>query len=112
MYHHHKTSNNDLTLVASTKQFTNPYGVCDLDESGNLKNIIEKPSSESLVNTGLYVINSSILNLIPNNKAFNATDLIEELLKGKKRVGIYPIDETQWSDVGQWDEFRKTIEKI
>ena len=57
---------------------------CDLDESGNLKNIIEKPSSESLVNTGLYVINSSILNLIPNNKAFNATDLIEELLKGKK----------------------------
>ena len=112
LYHHHKNSNNDLTLVASTKQFTNPYGVCDLDESGNLKNIIEKPSSESLVNTGLYVINSSILNLIPNNKAFNATDLIEELLKGKKRVGIYPIDETQWSDVGQWDEFRKTIEKI
>ena len=57
---------------------------CDLDESGNLKNIIEKPSSESLVNTGLYVINSLILNLIPNNKAFNATDLIEELLKRTK----------------------------
>jgi len=112
LYHHHNDSNNDLTLVASTKQFTNPYGVCDLDKNGNLKNIIEKPSSESLVNTGLYVINSSILSLIPSDKPYNATDLIEKLLEEEKRVGIYPIDETQWSDVGQWDEFRKTIEKI
>jgi dTDP-glucose pyrophosphorylase len=111
LYTHHKNSKNDLTLVASTKQFTNPYGVCSLDTDGNLKGIAEKPSSESLVNTGLYVVNTSVLSLIPKNKPFNATDLIEELIKGKKRVGIYPIDETQWSDVGQWDEFRKTIEK-
>lgn len=112
LYHHHSSSKNELTLVASTKRFTNPYGVCELDKNGNLKNIIEKPSTESLVNTGLYVINTSVLNLIPNKKPFNATDLIEKLLKNNKKVGIYPIDETQWSDVGQWDEFRKAIEKI
>ena len=40
------------------------------------------------------------------------TDLIEILKKNKKTIGVFPIAENDWLDVGQWAEYRKSIEKF
>ena len=41
-----------------------------------LKNINEKPENNFLENAGLYLLNPSIINLIPQNKIYDITDLI------------------------------------
>ena len=39
-------------------------------------------------------------------------DLIKLAQSKKKQVGVYPIDDESWIDVGQWSEYRKAIEKL
>ena len=76
-----------------------------LEEKVCLK-ILEKPNFQYLVNTGLYLVNKKIINLIPKTNT-DFTDLINVLLKKKKKIGVFPIADQKWIDVGQWDIFEK-----
>lgn len=108
----HISNKNDVTLVASSKEYIIPYGTCKLEKSGQLKNIIEKPKLDFFVNIGLYVINPDLIKLIPKNKSYDMPDLIKLAKIKRKKVGVYPIDDESWIDVGQWSEYRKAIEKL
>ena len=109
--HYHLKNKNDITILAISKNSTIPYGVINLNEENKFKHIEEKPKYKYLANAGLYMIRSSILNKIPKNKFLHTTDLIKKLSKNIK-IGIYRINESQWMDVGQWEEFEKTIKKF
>ena len=108
----HISNRNDVTLVVSSKEYIIPYGTCTLNKKGNLKNIIEKPKLDFFVNIGLYVINPNLLKLIPKNKAYDMPDLIQLVKRRKKQIGVYPVDDESWIDVGQWSEYHKAIEKL
>ncbi len=108
----HKTNGYDITLVASAKQFNIPYGICELNGMGSLDRIKEKPEYNFLVNTGLYVLNPDVLELIPDNKLFHITHLIDKIKKNKGTIGVYPVSEKAWIDVGQWAEYRKALKMI
>jgi len=110
LYRFHKESNFDITLVASTKEYIIPYGTCELNGDGHLSHINEKPKYDFLINTGLYIINPNILELIPENQFFHITHLIELAKDFGKIVGVFPIDDETWVDVGQWTEYKKVVE--
>ena len=78
----------------------------------NLINIKEKPHFNFLVNVGLYVINPKVLKLIPSNKIYHMTNLIEDAQKKGKKIGVYPIDDSSWIDIGQWTEYQKAVEQL
>lgn len=106
---YHNENNNDLTLVAALVHFKVPYGVCKIKNGGELINISEKPEFDNLVNTGMYVLSPKILKLIPEDEFFHITHLIDKIkLKGGK-VGVYPVSEKSWLDVGQWKEYEKVL---
>ena len=108
----HEDEKNDLTLIASAKEYSVPYGLCTLNNEGYLDKIIEKPKYDFLVNTGLYVINPKVISLIPLNSFYNMNDFITLLKLKKMRVGVFPIDGKNWLDVGEWPEYKKTISKL
>ena len=111
-YNYHKINKNDITIVASDKEYVIPYGVCHLNKNGSLKKITEKPGFDFLINTGLYLLSKKVIKLIPKGKFFNTPDLINIAnIKGYK-VGVYPIGETNWIDVGQWTELNKIADLI
>ena len=112
LYNFHKKGGYDITLVAATKQFNIPYGVCELNGNGSLKNINEKPEYNFLVNTGLYVLNPDILEFIPDNGIFHITHLMDKVQGNGGRVGVYPVSEGAWVDVGQWAEYRNALKVI
>jgi len=109
---HHKKNKSLITLVASAKEITIPYGSLQISEDGYLSKFQEKPVLDYLINSGLYVIDPSVLAHIPKNKYFDITDLISVLLKENHNIGVYPIDDDQWVDVGQWEEYKKAVSKI
>jgi len=98
----------DLTLVASMRHFVVPYGVCEVENTGDLKSILEKPEYDFLANTGLYLLDPEVLNLIPDDTYFDMTDLICKIKENKMKVGVFPVSEKSWADVGQWAEYRET----
>ena len=106
---YHVQNDYDLTLVASMRHYQIPYGVCDVGDEGELLNIHEKPEYDLLVNTGLYVIEPSILKMIPDNTYFDMPDLIKEIQRQNKKVGVFPVSEKSWNDVGQWPEYHESL---
>jgi dTDP-glucose pyrophosphorylase len=101
-----------LTVVGSMMYHTIPYGVCELKAEGLLSRISEKPKYELIVNTGMYVVSPSALKHIPRNEVLDMTSLVDRMVQAGERVGVFPIPEGAWFDVGQWDEYRKTVDKF
>ena len=110
LYEFHQKGDYDITLVASTKEYIIPYGTCQLNKDGHLDHINEKPTYYFLINVGLYILNPDVLKLIPENKFYHITHLIEDAKNQGKKVGIFPIDDDAWVDVGEWTEYQKAVE--
>lgn len=106
---HHKENKNDITLVVSVKKFTIPYGTCVLNEKGLIKSFNEKPNQHFLVNTGMYIINNQIFKFIKNNQYLDFNDLIMLSKKRKKKIGVFPVSEKSWQDVGQWKDYSDAL---
>ena len=107
IYKLHKEQKHLITMVCSAKSFTIPYGVINIDEEGEITEIKEKPSLSFLTNTGCYVVEPEVINEMESDVAIDFTDVIERFRKQGKKVGVYPIGENSWFDMGQMDELRK-----
>ncbi|GHE53497.1 nucleotidyltransferase family protein [Roseivirga thermotolerans] len=105
----HEESNNQVTLVSSMMHYKIPYGICEIDKGGELLEIREKPEYNFLISTGMYVLNKSVLDLIPDGEFFHITHLMESVKTKGGKVGVYPISENSWFDTGQWEEYNKTL---
>jgi NDP-sugar pyrophosphorylase family protein len=112
IYEFHNEGKFDLTLVGSMQNYLIPYGICNIKNGGELYDFREKPEYNFLVNTGMYLINPETIGYIPKNEKFQMTDLIKKLKKERKRIGVYPISQSSWIDVGQWSEYRKSIKVL
>ena len=108
----HKQRKNKITLVTSMKNFTIPYGVCEIKNGGVLRSISEKPEYDLLVNTGMYVLEPAVLKDIPKNQFYNITDVINDYLEKEEKIGVYPISEKSWFDIGQFESLQEMLKKF
>lgn len=102
---YHRENKNEITVVAAIKNMGLPYGTLETKEGGLLADIKEKPNYTFKINTGMYILEPHLINEIPVDEFYHITFLIEKLMKQGRRVGVYPINEGSWIDVGNWDEY-------
>ena len=107
-----KQKKNDLIIVVNYKNYNLPYGEIDVDNYGNFIKIKEKPKYKFLINSGLYLMNKKVFKLIKKDEFLNMNDLINKLIKKKLNIGLYPITDNSWIDVGQWSEYKKFKKRI
>ena len=112
IYRYHRESGNDLTIVSSVKNIVVPYGVIHSKENGTVISMEEKPKLSYFVNTGMYVLNPELLDKIPEDTFYHMTDLADKLLKEGKQVGMYPISEDSFLDMGEFEEMRRMEKKL
>lgn len=108
IYRYHKHEKNDLTVVAALKHFPIPYGILETKEQGELTGITEKPELTFKVNSGMYILEPELLSRIPNNEFFHITQLMDEVMKTGGKVGVFPVSEGSWMDIGVWSEYNRT----
>ena len=109
---HHFSDGNDITLVASLKNYSIPYGVCQIESGGRLSRIQEKPEYNFLVNTGMYILKPETLDLIPEGEFFHITHLIEKVQGAGGSIGVYPISDKSWIDTGEWIEYKNALRQL
>ena len=101
-YHHE--NRNAITVVAALKHYPIPYGILQTKQNGLLDSLQEKPELTFKINSGMYVLDAGILDEIPDNTFFHITQLIEKVHAQGKNVGVFPVSEGSWKDVGKWTE--------
>ena len=109
---HHRESGNDMTIISSVKNAVIPYGVLHSKEDGIVTRMEEKPQFSYIINTGMYIVNPEFLDWIPENRVFHMTDLADIMLQEGKKVGMYPVSENSFLDMGEFEEMKKMEERI
>lgn len=112
VYEYHKKSGNAITVVSALKNIVVPYGVLHSKENGELIGLEEKPKLSYFVNTGMYVINPNMIEMIPDDEMFHMTQLVEKAMYNGEKVGMYPISEDSFLDMGEFDEMHRMEEKL
>lgn len=108
----HKDNGNIITMICAYKNMTIPYGVVEIGTDGIIENMKEKPVMSFLTNTGIYIVEPEVIDVINNNECISFPEIIEKIrLKGKK-VAVYPISENDWMDMGQLPELEKMRKKL
>ena len=88
------------------------YGVVEFDENFKALSIEEKPELDLLVNTGFYIMEKKVLDYIPEDTFFHVTHLIDALAEAKRPMGVFPISNTAWTDIGQLQEYHDGLDKL
>lgn len=111
-YKQHVKSGNRITMICSLKNFTIPYGVVNLGEDGTIASMEEKPNLSFFTNTGCYFVEPEVIEELAYNEPIDFPTIIERYMAEGKKVGIYPIGEDAWLDMGQFDELEKMRERL
>ena len=107
IYEYHKEHKNLITMICSLKNFSIPYGVVNLANEGTIKSMEEKPTFSFFTNTGCYIVEPEVIDDIPEGTFMGFPDMIEKYRSEGKNVGVYPISENAWLDMGEMDVLEK-----
>lgn len=107
MLEYHRVNGNDMTAIAAMKFYSIPYGTFEVEENGRLISIQEKPELSYMINTGMYILEPHVLEMLNDNEHIHITELMEKVNKGTGKVGVYPINSNSWIDIGTWKEYNK-----
>lgn len=112
MYQYHKKENNLITMVCSLKNIRIPYGVIEIDENGEIDNMKEKPELSFFTNTGFYFVEKKIIEEMKKDEAIGFPDIIQKYKNAGEKIGVYPISENAWMDMGQLDQMEEMIKRL
>ncbi len=112
VYRTHVKDRNKITFVCSVKTVEIPYGVISTDNSGRLLSIDEKPKYSHFVNTGVYVIEPEVLDYIQEGEFIHITDLAIRCAKAGGRIGVFPISENSWLDMGEFKNMEEMLKEL
>jgi NDP-sugar pyrophosphorylase family protein len=107
---YHYKNENDITILGISRHVNIPYGILNMKSGcADFEKIVEKPDYHFIVNSGVYVFEPEIINLIPTNQKTDAPSVISIAKQKGYKVQVYPMT-CSWFDIGQWSEYKKTIE--
>jgi dTDP-glucose pyrophosphorylase len=101
----HKRQNAVGTMCVRNYEYQVPYGVIKT-KGQNLTAIEEKPVHQYFVNAGIYALNPSATQYIPDNTFFDMPQLFEELIRKNEKTVAFPVRE-YWLDIGKMNDFER-----
>ncbi|MFB2118248.1 nucleotidyltransferase family protein [Parapedobacter sp. 2B3] len=100
----------DLAVATIPYEVNVPYAVLETID-GLVKDFREKPTYTYYSNAGIYLMKKSVLQRIPKDQFFNATDLMESLIHNEHKVISYPLI-GYWLDIGKHEDYQKAQKDI
>jgi dTDP-glucose pyrophosphorylase len=112
IYSYHKKESNIITMVCSLKNIKIPYGVIEISKTGEIETMREKPELSFFINTGMYIVEPKVAEELEENKAVDFPNIIEKYREAGEKIGVYPISENSWLDMGQLDEMEEMRRRL
>lgn len=107
----HKERKALATIALSLVDDPSEYGIALLNDRGRITRFLEKPKGEVIfsnsANTGVYVFDRHVLELIPKGKLYGfGAQLFPMLLEQKTRFYGY-LTSSYWKDVGSLKQYQE-----
>jgi dTDP-glucose pyrophosphorylase len=103
-------SNADFSVATIPYNVNVPYAILETTDK-KITNFKEKPTFTYFANAGIYLMKKEIIKKIPINQTYNATDLLDYLIKNNYNVRSFPL-RGYWLDIGKHDDYNKAQEDI
>ncbi len=105
MMKYHIDNDSIATMGVREYDFKVPYGVVNVDGK-DIVSIEEKPIHRFFVSGGVYILDTKVLEFIPNNEYYDMPTLFEKIIDKNMKTVSFPIRE-YWLDIGRLEEFKK-----
>jgi mannose-1-phosphate guanylyltransferase len=104
----HHENGAEATIALYPVSDPSSYGLVETDGDGRVKNFFEKPTAEALaklntntINAGIYILEPSILDLIPANENTSFEyNVFPSILEQNRKFYGYVLDKNYWRDIG------------
>ncbi len=104
----HKSSKAEASIVLTPVENPTRYGLVETDDNLRVKRFREKPTEEEVaslptknINAGIYVLEPSVLELIPEGENYSFEyNFFPDLLEQKRAFYAYIMDKNYWRDLG------------
>ena len=108
----HRENGNAITMVCAWKNITIPYGIVEMGKNGAIENMREKPELSFLTNTSIYIVEPEVIDDIPDNTPITFPEIIQLQMDRGRKTAVYPVNESDWLDMGQMSELEKMRERL
>lgn len=107
----HKAKGSQATIVLSRVPNPLEFGIVITDDEGRIVRFLEKPGWSEVfsdtVNTGIYILEPEIFDLMQQGKNYDwSKDIFPELLRSGAPLFGYIMGE-YWSDIGTLEQYRE-----
>jgi mannose-1-phosphate guanylyltransferase/phosphomannomutase len=113
----HEARGAEATIALTRIENPLAFGIVITDaETGQIERFLEKPTwgevFSDTINTGIYILEPSVLDRIPPSTAFDfSKDLFPQMLREK--AGLFGhVSAGYWRDVGNLEEYRRASEDV
>jgi dTDP-glucose pyrophosphorylase/CBS domain-containing protein len=104
MLDYHRNYSAEMTVGVRKHEISVPFGVVDCEDV-QIREVREKPTVTLFINAGVYLLEPTACDYIPENERFDMTDLIRALVQAGRTVVSFPIIE-YWQDVGRLEDYQ------
>ncbi len=107
----HKANGAELTIATFSRMVRDELGILERDAGNRLTAYHEKPEHQYLVSMGIYVLQRSVIDLIPAGQPMDFPSLVQALLDAGRPVYSHSHD-GYWLDLGRPDDFAKANDEF
>ena len=103
-------NNADMSMVTIPYNVNIPYAVIK-SEDNYVKSIVEKPTYTYYSNAGIYLLKKIMIDKIPKDERFDATDLMDIIIKENLKLISY-VHNGYWLDIGRPEDYQRAQKDI
>ena len=103
----HREHKAEMTVAVQKYDVQVSYGVVETEDFF-VRRLTEKPKFTYFLNAGIYLLEPSVIRLVPKGQRFDMTDLIQKLLDAGRSVASFPIRE-YWLDIGNHGDYKQAL---
>ena len=95
----HEAKGAAVTVAARPYTHQVPFGVLEIGDDRSISSVVEKPTVEFEISTGIYAVSPEALAMVPYMEPYSMPELVKACIDESKTVAAWPID-SDWIDVG------------
>tara|TARA_A100001011_G_scaffold369766_1_gene425426 strand:- start:318 stop:1376 length:1059 start_codon:yes stop_codon:yes gene_type:complete len=107
----HLKNKNAITIAAAKHDYLIPYGVCNIDKNNQLINLVEKPKYSYLMNSGMYIFDKKLLNLMQENRYIDFDKFLKKIQIKNYKIGVFKINSNNVQDFGKLNDFENRVKQ-